>query len=123
MTILEAMDRADHHLPNGFSRTEKLRWLSRLDGLIYQELHRMYEGSTKPFGGYDETTDLQTALLVEEPFAQELYLRYLESRIDDANGDTNRFIRSMELFRAAYKTYARWYNRSHTYKIRYRRFF
>ncbi|MBQ4565774.1 MAG: hypothetical protein IJA48_05440 [Oscillospiraceae bacterium] len=113
MTILEAINRADLHLPNRFSTSEKLAWLSRLDGMIHQELHRLYEGGDTPFGGYDETTALSESLLVEEPFAPEVYLRYLESRMDDANGDTERFRNSLALFRAAYKTYYRWYNRTH----------
>lgn len=121
MTILEAVEQVDLQFPNAYSRQEKLRWLSRLDGLIYQELHRLYEGCEGPFGGYDETTELSDQLLVKEPYAPEVYLRYLESQMDDANGDTERYLNSAKQFRAAYKTYARWYNRSHRPKSRERR--
>ena len=121
MTVLEAIRQVDLHLPNGFSVQEKLRWLSRLDGLIFREIHSLYEGCTEDFGGYEGETALHAELLAAEPYGGELYLRDLERCMDDANGDTERYLNSAKQFRAAYKTYARWYNRSHRAKGRERR--
>lgn len=121
MTVLEAIRQADLHLPNGFSVQEKLRWLSRLDGLIFREIHSLYEDCTEDFGGYEGETALHAELLAAEPYGEELYLRYLERCMDDANGDTDRLINSQRQFRAAYETYARHYNRSHRIQARARR--
>ena len=123
MTILEAIQRVDRQSPNRFSYEEKLRWLSELDGLIFRELHCLYEGSEDTqCPSYDENSNPDRSLLAKEPYAQELYLRYLESRIDDAHGDTERYQNSRLLFQAAYMNYARWYNRNHKPLSRERRY-
>lgn len=121
MTILEAIQQVDLQIPNRFSYEEKCRWLSELDGLIFRELYQLYEGVEDcRFPVYEEGID--HPLLVQEPYAQELYLRYLESRMDDAHGDTERYHNSRLLFQAAYMNYARWYNRSHKPLSRERRY-
>lgn len=121
MTILEAIQQVDLQIPNRFSHEEKCRWLSELDGLIFRELHQLYEGSEEmKCPVYEADTD--HGLLVQEPYAQELYLRYLESRMDDAHGDTERYQNSRILFQAAYMNYARWYNRNHKPLSRERRY-
>ena len=119
MTVSEAIRQVDLLQPNSFSREEKLEWLTRLDGLIFQEIHGQYEGCREDFSGYDG--EQEQTLLVQEPYAGELYLRYLQSRMDDANGDTDRLINSQRQFRAAYETYARWYNRNHRVRDRGRK--
>ena len=121
MTILEAIQQVDLQIPNRFSLEEKCRWLSELDGLIFRELHQLYEGS-EGMQYLNSEADVSRTLLVQEPFAQELYLRYLESRMDDAHGDTERYQNSRLLFQAAYMNYARWYNRNHRPLSRERRY-
>lgn len=121
MTILEAIQQVDLQIPNRFSLEEKCRWLSELDGLIFRELHQLYEGA-EGMQYLNSEADVSRTLLVQEPFAQELYLRYLESRMDDAHGDTERYQNSRLLFQAAYMNYARWYNRNHRPLSRERRY-
>lgn len=112
MTLIDAIRQTDEHRHNNCSQAEKLRWLSRLDGMIATELMDTHEGG-KPFAGYDASTPLDTALLVPEPF-EELYLYYLLAQIDFRNGEYDRYNQSMNMFLAAYKAYAAWYNRSRT---------
>ena len=115
MTIIEAITRIDAVKPNTYQQTEKVSWISALDGIIMREIIETHEGDSAEFKGYTEDTPLTTVLLVPEPYS-ELYLYYLESKIDYWNGETKRFNNSSEMFNKAYSDYARWYNRSHTAK-------
>lgn len=114
MKIIEAINAIDALKPNGYTQAEKIRWLSALDGILYQEIilpHERAEG--RSFSGYDEDTPPETALLAQEPYGRELYLSYLEAQIDYYNGETARYNNSMTMYQAAYTAYARWYNRTH----------
>jgi hypothetical protein len=43
MTIMEALYRIDELKPNSYSQTQKIKWLSSLDGLIYTEIIETHE--------------------------------------------------------------------------------
>ena len=111
MTIAEAISEIDTLKPNSYSTTEKLRWLSRLDSRIQAEIIDTHEGG-EPFAGYTSQTPLSTELLAPAPYS-ELYLFWLESQIDYANGETKRFNNSSTMFNVAYQDYANYYNRTH----------
>ena len=114
MKIIEAINAIDALKPNAFTQAEKIRWLSALDGCLYQEIVLPHEGAqAQPFAGYDEATPPETELLAQEPFGRELYLKYLEAQIDYYNGETARYNNSMTMYQAAYTVFARWYNRTH----------
>lgn len=114
MKIIEAINAIDALKPNAFTQAEKIRWLSVLDGCLYQEIVLPHEGAqAQPFSGYDEVTPPETELLAQEPFGRELYLKYLEAQIDYYNGETARYNNSMTMYQAAYTVFARWYNRTH----------
>ena len=112
MTIGEAIDRIDSLKHNIFTLAEKIAWLSRLDGLVKQEILDTCEGEEVPFAGYDTQTDRNTPLLVGAPH-DELYLRYLEAQMDYANGEIDRYNNAIAMFQASFDRFSNHYRRSH----------
>lgn len=113
MTIIDAINRVDAIKPNTYNPEEKIRWLSKLDGLIKEKIIDTHEGSENvSFTGYDENTELQTELLVPHPF-DDIYIHYLEMKIDYTNGEYKKYNNSASVYNAAYQEYARHYNREH----------
>ena len=113
MKIIEAINRIDSLKHNTYTQNEKVAWLSRLDSMVKRliiDTHEDGEGIT--FTGYDDTTDLQTELLVPAPF-DEMYLRWLEAQIDYTNGEYDKYNNSILMYQAAYDGYANYYNRNH----------
>jgi hypothetical protein len=47
MTIIEAIHAIDSIKPNGYSQSDKVRWLSMLDGLVKAEIIDTHEGADK----------------------------------------------------------------------------
>ena len=113
MTVIETINRIDALKPNAFPLGEKVKWLSALDGIIYKKIMETHEGADSViFTEYDESTDLGTVLLVPAPY-DEIYLFWLESRIDYWNGELRRYNNSVQMYNAAYTEYERFYNRTH----------
>ena len=113
MTIQEAMDMCDALKPNQYALSDKVRWLSQLDGTIYNEIITTHEGyQNVNFAGYNSTTPLTTALLAAEPYS-ELYGKYLAAQVDFHNAEFARYNNSVVMFNAAYQAFADYYNRAH----------
>lgn len=113
MTLLEAINRIDVLKPNSYSQGEKIQWLSNLDGIIKREIIDTHEGGEGVvFNGYTEETSLTTELLVPAPY-DDVYLRYLETQIDYANGEYGKYNNSMAMYDTAYSSFQRYYNRTH----------
>jgi hypothetical protein len=123
MTIMEAITRIDAIKPNGYSQTDKILWLSTLDGTIKTEVIDAHEGAEGiTFDGYKDTTNLSTQLLVPAPY-DEIYLFWLESKIDYWNGEMGKYNNSISMFNSAYSSFERYYNRNHMPKSKKFRFF
>ena len=113
MTIIEAINRIDLIKPNTFERLEKTRWLSTLDGIIKSMIIDTHEGGEAvEFKGYDAETDTTTVLLVPAPY-DEIYLYWLESKIDYWNAEYARYQNSMIMYNTAYAAFEQYYNRTH----------
>lgn len=113
MTIMDALYRIDELKPNSYSQTEKIKWLSSLDGVIKSEIIDTHEGGEGiVFSEYKEDTDLNTVLLVLAPY-DDIYLRWLEAQIDYANGEYGKYNNSLVAFNDAYTLYQKYYNRIH----------
>lgn len=95
-TAKQVLDRVDALLPNGYERTEKLRWLAQAEGFVRRELC----GETGELAGVTEDTELTA----EVPF-DELYRHYVESQIHYANGETGRYNSAAGLWNNAFLTY------------------
>lgn len=113
MTIMEALYQIDELKPNTYSQSEKIKWLSTLDGMIKSEIIDTHEdGKADEFKGYGEEADLTTVLLVPYPY-DDIYLRWLETQIDYSNGEYGKYNNSIAMYNTAYTAFANYYNRTH----------
>lgn len=113
MTIIEAINRIDTLKPNSYTQQEKIKWLSTLDGIIKNEIIDTHKGGENiSFNGYNENTLLTTELLVPAPY-DEVYLYWLESKIDYYTGETQKYNNSISMFNTAYSNYEKIYTRDH----------
>ena len=111
MTIIEAINKIDTLKPNSYTQLDKIRWLSDLDGIIKTEIIDTHEGGERfPFQGYDEKTDINTVLLVPAPY-EDLYLKWLESKIDYSNAEYGKYNNSSTAYNNAFSVFERYYNR------------
>lgn len=115
MTIHDAIAEVDSLKPNMFGEKDKIRWLSRLDARIYQEIictHQRNEGEEEiSFTGYGED-DGEKELIVGQPH-DELYLHWLEAQIDYHNMENDSFNNSNAVFDAVFSSFRNAYNQSH----------
>lgn len=115
MKIHDAIAEVDSLKPNMFGEKEKIRWLSRLDARIYEQIiltHKYNEGEEEvTFTGYDEG-DGEKELLVGQPY-DEMYLRWLEAQIDYHNKEYDSFNNSNTVFESVYSSFRNAYNQSH----------
>ena len=116
MKINEAIAEADHLKPNMYEEGDKIRWLSRLDGRIFQEIictHAFNGGETEidSFDGYG-SDDGETELLVGAPY-DEMYVRWIEAQIDYNNMEYDSFNNSNAVFESVFSAFRNAYNASH----------
>ena len=123
MTIIEALNYIDVLKPNTYSQTEKVRWLSRLDGRVKKEIIDTHEGGEDVvFSEYTDETPLDTVLLIPHPY-DEIYALWLEAQIDYANAEYARYNNSISMFNASYASFENYYNRNHMPKGQCFKFF
>lgn len=112
MKLNEAIARIDKLKSNPYDRSEKCRWLSCLDGLVWQQtrvIHRQAAG--EDFKPYTEESADDTLLLVPAPY-DEIYLWWLAAQIDYHNGEFTRYNNAIALFNTGFSTYVDLYHRS-----------
>lgn len=113
MKIIDAINRIDSLKHNTYTNGDKVAWLSRLDSMVKKLIIDTHEGADEvTFTGYDDSTDLQTELLIPEPF-DEVYLRWLEAQIDYHNGEYGKYNNAILMYNTAYEAYQNFYNRTH----------
>lgn len=113
MKIREAIERIDSHKHNIYTQNDKIAWLSRLDSIVKTLIIDAHEGGEAvEFTGYDDSTDLNTEMLVPAPF-DEMYLRWLEAQIDYSNGEYGKYNNAITMYQTAYDAYANHYRRTH----------
>ena len=113
MKISEAISRIDTLKFNTYTQSEKVAWLSIIDGMIKREIIDTHEGGEGlVFNGYDENTSLDTELLAPAPY-DDLYIKWLEAQIDYTNGEYGKYNNSKMAYNTAYTAFESWYNRQH----------
>ena len=113
MTIKEAIDLVDKLKPNQYPFTLKVKWLSKLDGMIFKEVFLTHEGCTMgAFEGYDNALQEQE-LLVPYPYDEDVYNYFLQAQIDKENGEIAKYNQSITLYNTAYFNFRNWYIRTH----------
>ena len=109
MKAMDIIDRLDGLEPNQYSPEQKLRWLSILDGKIYEEVLRPRETEPK---GFTEYVNGNEELLVPFPYGDDVYLNYLQAMVALENAETQRYNKRLQFFNNAYAEYQNWYNRN-----------
>lgn len=124
MTIIEAIHAIDSIKPNNYTESDKVKWLSTLDGLVKIEVIDTHEGAEAiNFTGYDDNTPTDTKLLIPEPYAEKVYTQWLQSQIDFANEETAKYNNSSAVFNHTYSDFQKYYNRTHMPVIKQRKYF
>ena len=111
MTINEIITRVDKMIDNDFTLEEKTRWLSVLDGLIWENVMQPHAAG-ETFGEYEWADDQDTALLVPFPY-DELYYHWLACKIYLAHKEIDLYNNAAELYGKYYHDFAQWWNREH----------
>lgn len=107
MTASEAIERADSVKPNAFTEEEEFNWLVTLDSKIAMELFLMSPQDMEQIRlKYPE--DLNSELLVNYPH-DEIYPLYLMARIDEMNGEYNKYANSSAIFNDYYSQFSCWF--------------
>ena len=123
MKIIEAINRLDAIKHNTYTQSDKVNWLSRVDGMVKRHIIDTHEGAEEvSFSGYDDSTDLDTELLVPAPY-DDLYLRWMEGMIDYHNGEYGKYNNAVEMFNTSYEAFQSYYNRTHMPKGRKFKYF
>lgn len=113
MTIIEAINRIDSLKPNNYTKADKVKWLSTLDGLVYDEIIKTHEGwQDVTYNGYTDSTPVDTELLVPAPY-DDIYIHYIESCIHHANEEYGKYNNAKTSYNSVYLTFANYYNRTH----------
>ena len=112
MKIIDAINKINSLKPNSYNDTEKIDWLSTLDGMIKREIIDTHDGGESvSFSGYNSGTSTETELLVPAPY-DDIYVYWLESKIDYYNGEYTKYNNSITRFNEAYSQYFNDYNRN-----------
>lgn len=123
MKIYEAINRIDALKHNTYTQSDKVAWLSRLDSMVKCNIIDTHEGGENVvFEDYDDSTDLNTELLIPAPF-DEVYLRWMEAQIDYHNGEYGKYNNAILMFNTDYEAYENYYNRNHMPKAKSFKFF
>ncbi len=110
MTIAEALERADELDPNQYSPEQKMRWLSQLDGQIFEELIRTHADPVREsFAPYTDSADV---LIAPFPY-DELYVLYLQAKIAEENTEAGKYEQKRILYNEMLEAYCGWYSRQH----------
>lgn len=113
MTIQGAINGLDDLTHNTYTQENKVTWLSRVDTMVKKLVIDTHDGGEDvPFSGYNEDTDLETVLLIPEPF-DEAYLRWMEAQIHYHNGEYDKYNNAVVMFNTAFDAYKSDYTRNH----------
>ena len=122
MTIQEALDQLDEMKPNMMSRRLKMKYLTEIEQLIYDEIvikHEHDPEMVKP--AFTEDTDPGTVLLIPDPYSM-VYVYWLMTKVDIQTQEDARYNIDRMHFENAYNTMSDWYTREHMPISRVREF-
>lgn len=106
MKVKEVLAWVDEVKPNAFSDGVKIGWISRLEETLALEVFLMAptEAAMLRCG----VEDLETELLVDAPY-DDLYTLWLAAKIDEANGEYNKYQNSMTAYNARRADFVCWF--------------
>lgn len=113
ITAYEVIMEANDLSPNQYDNDLKLKWLRDLDGKIFQEIIEIHEDeeAVERFEEADyDSTDVE--LLITMPYARDVYVAFLRSKIAEADAEADRYNLYATVFNSEYGQWAAWYNRT-----------
>lgn len=123
MTIIEAIRKIDELKPNTYTQEEKTAWLSTVEGMIKHEIIDTHmDGEKIFFDGYNADTPVDTEMIVYPPY-DELYILWLESKIDYTNGEYVKYNNAVIRYNEVFQQFANDYNRRHMPKGKHIRYY
>ena len=79
MFLAELISMIDEMKPNQYTKEQKTKWLSEVEGMVVDDVLNNYEGNEICFEAYDYEKDGETELLVPERFS-DIYINLNYSR-------------------------------------------
>lgn len=110
MTIAEAIDITDKLTPNAYEETDKVRWLLEIDSLIYNDLIATHEGAESVSKPEYTAGDIAAVLLAPEPYAEDIYVNFLQAKIAQQNGEDAKYNKAIIFYNDGYTRFAKAYN-------------
>ena len=109
MKYSEAIEITDKRMVNTYSAEDKLRWLHMLDKQIFDELISQREHKTVLCA----CPEMHGELLVPEPYAEDVYINFLQARIAKENEEFGKYNSFIQLYNDGYNRFARRYAEKH----------
>ena len=135
LTIDTIIAKVDSLEPNQYDTADKIRWLSTLDGRIFEEIimthddipkheHIVWRGNPldqdiperhhhhkRP--EFEPYTSVNDELIAYAPYGDELYTYYLQAMIAFNNAEVSKYNQRIVMFNSQYSMFAAHYNRTH----------
>lgn len=111
MKICEVIEYVDSVRPNPFSDKEKVMWLNALEGRIAADVFLLAPLEIRKLK-YEHPDNMDTELLVVSPH-DDIYYLWLIARIDEANGEYNKYQNSSQIYNEHYGNFVRWFARTY----------
>lgn len=106
MKVREVIEFVDEVKPNAFSPERKVKWLSVLEGTLAAEVFLMAPVEIRQL--LPDMSDMETELLVDPPY-DDIYVLWLEAKIDAANGEYNKYQSTMQMYNARRAEFVCWF--------------
>lgn len=107
MKLQEAIELVDEVKPNAFDSKVKVAWLNALEGRIAASVFLLAPVEVRQLQ-YRFPEDLETELLVTAPH-DDIYPLWLQAKIDEANGEYDKYQNTMRIYNEHYGSFLRWF--------------
>lgn len=107
MTPNKAIEIIDRLKPNSYTEEDKLRWINELDGTVQLKVFQQNEVTP-----YVYPDDMDKELLITAPY-EDVYITFLESKIDYYNREYGNYNNSATMFDSQFSEYKKAYIREH----------
>lgn len=107
MKLREAIERVDEIKPNAFSSAVKTDWINALEGRIAADVLLLAPAEIAQLR-YAYPADQNTELLIDPPH-DDIYTLWLAAKIDEANGEYNKYQNTMQIYNEHFGDFVRWF--------------
>lgn len=112
MKVNDIITLVDLKEPNSYTTSEKIKWLSNLDGKIFEEV--ILTHAHEPDAEFEPYTDGAEELLIGAPYGEELYTHYVIAMIAAGNAEITRYNQQIAMYNACYSQWWNKFNSTHT---------